>query len=241
MRRFAAPEARQGVAVADGYFYAIEDRSIGKYDVRTGERVAVWQERDDGPIVHLNSGVVVGQHLYAAHSNYPAVPMVSSIEIFDSKTLAHVDTHSFGVFAGSATWIDRREGYWWVAFANYEGRGGQPGKGPSWTTLVKFDDGWRAAGGYVFPPAVVERFGTRSSSGGAWGPDGHLYATGHDAAEVYVLRLPHAGSVLELVEIVPVEAAGQGIAWDRSAPGTLYTIIKRDRTVVVSRMGGRSD
>jgi hypothetical protein len=189
--------------------------------------------------VHLNSGVLIGDRLYAAHSNYPDLPMVSSIEIFDANTLEHVGTHSFGIFAGSATWIDRRDGFWWVAFANYEGRGGEPAKGPAWTTLVKFDDGWRPAGGYVFPAEVVERFGTRSSSGGAWGPDGYLYATGHDAAEVYVLRLPRAGSVLELVETVPVEAEGQGIAWDRSDPQALYTIIKRERTVVVSRMTAR--
>lgn len=235
-RRFLAPEARQGVAAGSAHFYAIGNRSIAKHRKRTGERVAVWSEQEHGPVVHLNSGVVVGDLLYAAHSNYPEVPMLSSIEIFDTRTLEHVGSHSFGVFSGSATWVDRRDGFWWVAFANYEGRGGQPGRGPAWTTVVRFDDHWRPAGGYAFPPEVVERFGTRSNSGGAWGPDGYLYATGHDAAEVYVLRLPRAGSVLELVEIVAVEAEGQGIAWDPFEPGTLYSIVKRRREVVVSRL-----
>ena len=29
-----------------------------------------------------------------------------------------------------------------------------------------------------------------SNSGGSWGPDGFLYLTGHDPAEIYKMRLP---------------------------------------------------
>jgi hypothetical protein len=36
--------------------------------------------------------------LYCAHSTYPDVPMVSSIEIFETDTLALVGFHGFGVF-----------------------------------------------------------------------------------------------------------------------------------------------
>ena len=32
--------------------------------------------------------------------------------------------------------------------------------------------------------------------------------------------------------------AGQGIAWDRSDPGVLYGIVKKERVVVVNRMSG---
>jgi len=237
-RRFTSADARQGPAVDGEHFYAINNRAIAKYDKRSGELVARWDGTDDGEIVHLNSGVVIGGRLHAAHSNYPDLPMVSSIETFDLASLDRVGSHRFGTFEGSATWVDRRDGQWWVVFANYEGRGGQPGKGPADTVLVSFDDRWNVTGRYTFPAEVVRRFGTRSNSGGAWGPDGLLYATGHDAPELYVLRLPAAGTVLELVEVVAVEAAGQGVAWDRGAPGTLYTIVKRDRQVVVSRMRG---
>jgi hypothetical protein len=238
IRRFAAEEARQGVAVDAGHFYAVDNRRIGKYDKRSGERRATWSERGNGPILHLNSGVVIDGKLYCAHSNYPAVPMASSVEIFDTHTLQHVGSHSFGIYEGSATWIDRRGDSWWVAFAHYEGKGGVAGKDPAWTSLLRFDAEWRRLEGFVFPPQVIERFAGRSNSGGAWGPDDLLYATGHDAAELYVLRPPKGGSVLELLAILPIEAAGQGIAWDPAEASVLYSIVKSRREVVVSRLVG---
>ena len=96
---------------------------------------------------------------------------------------------------------------------------------------MKFDERWRRVAGYVYPREVVERFQPMS---GTWGDDGRLYATGHDAGAVFVLSLPTAGSVLELQEVLPVAAEGQGIAWDRSEPGTLYSILRSTREVVVS-------
>jgi hypothetical protein len=238
LRRFEAAEARQAVAVDARHFYAIDNRAIGKYDKRTGERVGGYREPDGGGIHHLNSGIVLDGQLYCANSNYPGVPMLSSIEIFDTETLEHVGSHSFGMLLGSATWIDRRAGLWWVGFANYEGRGGIPGRGTAWTEIALYDDQWRRVGGYGFPAEVVERFGTRSNSGATFGPDGLLYATGHDEAELYVLRIPRAGAELEFVEVLPVAAEGQGIAWDSSDPRVLYTILRSKREVVVSQLLG---
>lgn len=238
VRRWQLAEARQAPAVDGGFVFAIDNRRIGKYDRSTGEKVAEWAGEADGPIIHLNSGVVLEGMLYAAHSNYPALPMLSSIEIFDAATLEHRGSHSFGLRPGSATWVDRRDGFWWVGFANYAGSGGDPARPPSTTHVVKFDDEWREIESFTFPAAVVERFGTRSNSGAAWGPDGLLYATGHDHPELYVLRLPRAGSVLELVETIPIPAEGQGIAWDRGRPGTLLTLIRSTSTVVESRVTG---
>ena len=65
-----------------------------------------------------------------------------------------------------------------------------------------------------------------SNSGGSWGPDGDLYLSGHDPAEVSRVRLPKMGSVLEVVDILPMNIRGQGIAWDRSKPGVIYGIIR---------------
>ena len=234
--RFGAAEARQGVAVDERYFYAISNRRIGKYDKQSGERVAGWEGPADGPIIHLDSGIVLDGRLYCAHSNYPGVPMVSSIEVFKTDTMEHVDSHSFGIFGGSATWIDRAHGHWWVAFGHYAGVGGVPGQGPAWTNLVKFDDSWRRVAGYAYPHEVVEQFHQMSNSGGTWGDDGRLYATGHDDGSVFVLSLPTAGSVLTLHEVIPIAAEGQGIAWDRSEPGTLYSILRSTREVVVSKL-----
>lgn len=224
------------MAIDGRHFYAIGNRRIGKYNKYSGQRVGGWEGPGDGPIVHFNSGVVVDGFLYCAHSNFPGLPMASSIEIFQTETLEHVGSHSFGMLGGSATWIDTRDGQWWIGFAHYARRGGYSDKGPEWTTLLKFDQQWRREGGYIFPPKLVERFAGMSNSGGAWGKDGRLYAAGYDRGEVYVLSLPKAGSVLVLEEILPVTAEGQGIAWDRSEPGHLYTILRSRREVVVSRL-----
>jgi hypothetical protein len=88
----------------------------------------------------------------------------------------------------------------------------------------------------VIPPPILERFEDMSNSGGSWGPDGRLYISGHDPAEVYVMELPEAGSVLNWVATVPLDIAGQGIAWDRSQPGVIYGIHRAGGRVVVSRV-----
>jgi len=236
LRRFQAEAARQGVAVDASAFYAISNQAIEKYDKTTGERLASWTGPTDGPIVHLNGAVAHEGRLYCAHSNHPGVPMWSSIEIFDTGDLRHLESRSFGIFEGSATWVDRHDGAWWVGFAQYQGRGGVPGRGPAWTSVVAFDDSWQRLEAFVFPPAVIARFGDRSNSGGAWGDDGLLYATGADLPELYALRRPRAGSVLELVEILTVTATGQGLAWDPARPDVLFTILKGARQVVESRL-----
>lgn len=77
--RWPAPEARQGVAVDATAFYAIDNRTIGKYDKTSGKKVAEWRAGTDEPFIHMNGGVIIGDELLCPHSNYPATPMVSSI------------------------------------------------------------------------------------------------------------------------------------------------------------------
>ena len=158
VRQMTAPEAHQAVAVDADHVYAITNRAIGKYDKATGEQVDRWASAEDGPIIHLNSGIVRGDTLFSAHSNYPGVPMASSIEMWDVQAMEHVGSHSFGIYQGSATWVDRHEGDWWVAFAHYgqeengEGpSGGVPGKGPEWTSLVRFSPDWQRRAAWTFP------------------------------------------------------------------------------------------
>ena len=38
--------------------------------------------------------------------------MTSSVEIFETEHLTHIESHSFGIAYGSCTWIDRYGGYW---------------------------------------------------------------------------------------------------------------------------------
>jgi hypothetical protein len=176
--------------------------------------------------------------LYCAHSNYPGVPMQSSIEIFDTATLKPSGSHSFGRTDGSLTWLDRRDGKWIACFVHYGTRGGEPGRGPEWTHLVEFDDQWRRLRGWTLPAELVAHIGPRgySVSGGAFGPRGFLYATGHDNPELYVLDFPSAGSVLNWIATVPITAEGQAFGWDPKDSGVLYTVARKTREIIVGRV-----
>jgi hypothetical protein len=235
VRRYAAVEANQAVAVDGQYFYAIDNAAIGKYEKSSGTRVARWAGKPTGAIAHLNSGIVHDGLLYCAHSNYPDTPMVSSLELFDTDRMAHVRHIPLPNGMGSATWVDQRDGAWWVTFANYAGEGGEPGKGPDATTLVRFDRDWREQGAWYFPRALVSRWDGMSSSGGAWADERPLLTTGHHARELYVLELPASGRELVLTGMISIESEGQGIAFDRAA-GLLYSIQRRTREVLVSKL-----
>ena len=233
LKTFDVAGAKQAVAVDRQYFYVINNDAVSKYRKETGKLTAEWH---DGQHIlkHMNSGVVLNNKLYCAHSNYPDCPMASSIEVFDTRTLQPVETHSFGIQFGSATWIDYYQGSWWVCFAHYTGKGSCEGKDNSWTQLIQFDTAWHPVAGWIFPGELIARFNGRSNSGGAWGDDGKLYVTGHDAKELYVLSLPERASTLKMERILPMEAEGQGIAFDRSIKDkTIIYGIKRAADQVV--------
>ncbi|TRZ74491.1 MAG: cycloisomerase [Deltaproteobacteria bacterium] len=226
---FVVPEANQGVGVDDRYFYAVDNQKIAKYEKKTGRLVKKWQGEKNGPIVHLDSAMLLDGKIYCAHSNYNEWPMTSSVEIWNADTMEHIGNHSFGINWGSLTWVDFYNGHWWMTFANYDRPFG-PGKTPYGhkvtTQMVKFSADFKYLESWVLPKAILDRFEEMSNSGGSWGPDGYLYLSGHDPAEIYRMRLPKAGSVLELVDVIPMNIRGQGIAWDRSERGVIYGIIR---------------
>jgi hypothetical protein len=236
------PEANQGVGVDERHFYAVDNQTIAKYDKTTGALIKKWQGPSDGPIKHLDSAMLMDGKLYAAHSNYPEWPMTSSVEIFDAETMQHVGTHSFGIRWGSLTWVDWHEGHWWMTFANYDQKIG-PGQTPyghkANTIVVKLTEDFAPVQSWTLPKEVLDRFEDMSNSGGSWGPDGFLYLSGHDPAEVYKMTLPDAGSVLKLVEVVPLNIRGQGIAWDRSQPGVIYGILRATAQESAAGIGNR--
>lgn len=127
---FAVPEANQGIGVDDRYFYAVDNRTIAKYDKKTGKPAGKWEGPKDGPIMHLDSAMVMDGKIFSAHSNYSQWPMTSSLEIWDADTLEHIGTHSFGINWGSLTWVDFHNGYWWMTFANYDRPFGPNKKAP---------------------------------------------------------------------------------------------------------------
>lgn len=231
----AADEARQGI-VSDGtHVYAIDNSRIGKYEPKSGRRIAGW-EGERALFPHTNACTSLDKRLYCAASNYPKVPMTSQVEIFDPVKMTHLSTIALGPGIGSLTWVDRRGGFWWAAFANYDGAGGEPGRDHRYTTIVKFDAQWRRLESFLLPDTVLERMAPMSSSGGAWGDDGLLYVTGHDRPELYALRLPRAGSTLELVATLPIPFEGQAIAWDPKEKRLLWGISRKDRKAIAVRI-----
>ncbi len=134
------------------FYYVIGNQVIGKYDRETHERLAVWEGPEGGPIQHLNSGVVVDGRLYCAHSNYPGIPMTSSVEIWDTETLEHVPATASGRSAGRSRGSTATQGFWWAGLAQYSGEKAEPGRDPSWTQVVQLDERWRRLQGWVFPP-----------------------------------------------------------------------------------------
>lgn len=235
LARWPVRGANQGVAVDAEHFYGIGNFIVSKHRKATGERVAEWIGLRGGPIIHLNGGHVADGRLILAHSNFPQLPMASSIEVYDTATLAPVASTSLGIRLGSLTWAEKRDGVWWACFANYNDAGTTPGFDQRWTHVGRFNDDWQLIESWLFPPQVVATWGKSSCSGGSWGPDGLLYVTGHDAPELYVLRLPRSGVTLECVATIEVPFEGQSWAWDRSAePDRVIYGISRERHEVIA-------
>lgn len=233
-----APEARQGAAVDANHFYAIVNSRIGKYRKTDGVKIAEWVG-DRIAIRHLNSCLVEGGELVCANSNFPETPMASSVEIFDAATMRHLRSVPLGVRDGSLTTIERHDGKWWATFANYDPPRSHLGRTHRDTRVVLFNDDWAEVGGYALPDSVLARLVPHSISGSSFGPDGLVYMTGHDAPEMYVLRVPRQGPVLEHVATIPVPFEGQAWAWDRSGAGrTVYAIRRRGGEVTVVTIPG---
>lgn len=232
IKRWAALEVRQGVAVDGAYFYAITNSRIGKYDKFTGKKLAEWVG-DGIKIRHLNSCSVIGAELVCANSNFPQTPMASSVEIFDPASMKHIRSIPLGMGHGSLTWVEKHEGLWYAGFANYDGKGGEPGRDHRFTHIVTFDEGWRVTGGYRLPDSVLALFAPMSNSGGSFGGDGLLYLTGHDAQQIYVLQKPSEGPVMKHIATISAPLGGQAWAWDRSQKRVLYGITRKEGEVVI--------
>jgi hypothetical protein len=236
LRRYAAPEASQGAAVGPVHLYAIGNSTIARYDKRTGARINRWRG-DAARFPHLNSCALLDHELACASSNFPQLPQRSAVEFFDAVTLAPLRTVALPAGRGSITWVDRHAGAWWVLFANYDGIGGEAARDHRHTLLVRFDERWRERQRWHLPDPVLQRLRPMSASGGGWGPDGQLYLTGHDRAELYVLRVPAQKAVLEHVRTIAIPPIdGQSIDWDETAPGVLYGIARRTGEVFALRV-----
>ncbi len=236
LRRWKARGANQGVAVDAKYFYGIGNFVVGKYDKVTGARVAEWVGLKGGVTTHLNAGIIQDGLLVLAHSNYPQLPMASSIEYFDPATVQPIKSVSLGVRHGELNWAEKKDGFWWACFAHYTTDKTSPENDSRATLIGKFDEHWNVLESWLFPAQVIATWGKMSCSGGAWGDDGLLYTTGHDNKELYVLRLPKMGVTLEYVTTIEVPFEGQSFAWDRGDKRVMYAINRASAEVVVVRV-----
>jgi hypothetical protein len=228
LRVYEAPDADQGVAVDTKYFYPVDNSVIAKYEIASGKQIDRWDGAPSGLIRHLNSCIADGARLLCANSNYPQVPMGSSIEIFDSATLDHVSSHSLGLLdEGSITWFDNFRGGFITGFAHYDGANGAGFKDHRYSSVVTFDAEWRRTGGWLFPASVVARLAPDAASGGAIGPDGWLYLLGHDRPEMYVVGRPSMGPALIHIATIDLEAEGQAFSFAPDGSRTIFTIDRR--------------
>jgi hypothetical protein len=210
------------------HFYPVNNSVLAKHDLATGRQVDRWAGRMDDPIKHLNSCLVEGGRIWCANSNYPATPMASTVEVFDTQSLDHVASHSLGVRdEGSLTWFDRYRGGWIAGFAHYDGSGGVAFKNHAFSSVVTFDAEWRRTGGWLFPASALERMAPHAASGGALGPDGWLYLLGHDRPEMYVVGRPKMGPALVHIATVDLEAEGQAFSWAQDGSRTIFAIDRR--------------
>lgn len=230
---YPAVEAGQGAAADSEYFYAIVNSAIGKYSKATGELSGRWVGPRSGLIRHLNSCYAESKKLYCSNSNFPEVPMASSIEVFDSETMAPIFSLGLGVLEeGSLTWFDRFGEGWIAGFAHYDERGGLAYKDHSHASIVRYDSQWRRQGGWMIPESVIDRMKPYAASGGALGPDGLLYLTGHDRTEMYVLAAPALGPKLTHIATIDIDIEGQAFAFDKSVNGAVvYGISRPNREV----------
>ena len=232
LKVYQAAEANQGVAAGSGHFFAVDNAVLAKYEIRTGKLVDRWAGPANGPIRHMNSCLVDAGRIWCANSNYPQIPMGSSIEIFDPVSMTHVASRSLGMRdEGSLTWFDRYGAGWIAGFSHYDKNGGVAFKDHSFSSVVTFDAQWRRTGGWLLPQSTLERMAPYASSGGAIGPDGWLYLLGHDRPELYVVGRPEMGPGLTHVATIAIEAEGQAFSWAKDGSRVIFTIDRRQHLV----------
>jgi outer membrane protein assembly factor BamB len=227
---YPAPNATQAVAVDSHHFYTISNSRIVKRRRDGGQAVAEWS----GPLQHLNSGIVWEGRLYCANSNFPDQPMASSLEIFDTETLRHVGSHSFGHYLGSFTWIDRRGQDYYLMFVHYNETGRERDLGVAYTTLVRTDSLFRRTAGWTVPDSLLHHLAPMSISGGLLLEDGRLLFSPHHYGELYLLRFPEMGYELIWEATLTVPMQGQGIARDPTDPRAIWGIDRARREVIVN-------
>lgn len=230
--RFSAPNATQAVSADKDHIYTISNTRIIKRAKSDQSIVDSWEGDPKGPISHLNSGYIEDGIMYCASSNYPKVPMASSIEIFDLEKMQHIGNHSWGIYIGSCTWIDRVEDYWYAMFVHYENYAQEGNKGVAYTSLLQFDSSWRRISGWTLPDSLIKRLKPLSISGGIMLTDSTMLLSPHHYEELYEMQIPNMGTELIWKKTIDVPFQGQGFAVDPTLENTYWGIHRKNREVI---------
>lgn len=234
-RQIPAAEARQGVASDGRYIYAVDNSTIGKYEIGSGTQVARF-DGDPKEFPHLNSCTLAQGELVCASSNYPATPHRDTAEFFDPRTMQHLRSAPVPADLGSLTVLDRHDGKWWAVFANYDGKGAAEGRDHRDTVFARLADDFTLEARWSLPDSILARLAPSSISGASWNTDGYLYASGHDKPEIYVLAIPASGTVLRHVGTIAMASFGQAVDFDPGDGRLLWSIDRHSRTVFASRI-----
>lgn len=233
-------KASQGVAVGQHHFYAISNTKITKHKKQTGKLVTSWQaDKKDARqkhFKHLNSGTVIGQKLYCAHSRFPKDPNDNTIEIWNIKgeLLQHEQTIRLPRKHGSFTWIDQHpDGSWWMCYAVY---GKDKNKETKLVRYARKDNKFIEKHRWNFPDEVIAQWGHYSCSGGSWGSDGLLYTTGHDDSKTFVLQLTQQNQFKHVKTEAGLGFFGQAIAWDRFSDQPVLWGIVRNKNISLTSL-----
>lgn len=226
--RLTSPHATQAAAADEQHVYAVSSTKIAKYDRASGAELAVSR----GKAQHLNSAFLLGNKVLSAHSNFPLKPEQGDIRVLDPITMELTIFHRFQNPPGSLTWVLKKDDAWWCHFAHY-------GKDNDKAFLVRFDEQWKETGRWSYPPDLVKKWGTASLSGAVWDGD-LLLATGHDEKEIYRLKLPEKGNMMEWIATIPSPFPGQGIARDPKTGG-LVGIDRKGKAVVFAELKATPD
>ena len=119
---------------------------------------------------------------------------------------------------------------WWCNFAHY-------GSDNHKTFLACFDENWQEQKRWLYPADLLSQLGRFSLSGGIW-LGNELLVTGHDAQELYRLRVPSQGKMLDYRGKVRVPFTGQGIAADPtdSSGRRLIGISRAKRQLILAEL-----
>lgn len=216
-------EAYQGIAVNERYFYAINNNSIGKYNLANGKRVTKSKLVLGDNLSDLNGGRIKGDKLICTHTPKDGP---NSLEIFNSKTLEHEKSIMIPV-RGSLIWtaILNKKLYGFIAFNGNEINDSR---------LVEFGEDYDIINMWELPYSVTDELKPFTVAGGTI-YDGKVYISGNNKSEIYELEIPDDvnSSYLKHIDTISVDSTGRGFD---IMDGVIYCIKREEKQVTSAKL-----